>query len=513
MTQQPPIKRGKVPGLSDASGEIRAGTPTLQRNVLGLLAVATMGAIVMSPCLGMYFNWAPMSVAAGQISPLIYIIALLISLPTAISYAMVSKELPSAGQAYTWLWNSFRPWVGMWLAPIFVMFYLTGVWLVNMFFGLFFGELLRYMHVPSSQVWVIVGILLLAGITAFIVYRGIQINARIALGLMIFESIIILALCVTILVHQGAHGHLSAAPFNFKNATDGFSGVKTAAIFGVLSFIGYDYACVVAEEAKTPRRLMPVGVLLACITVGLFWIVCSYALAESVNLSDIPGFIATGFTAIVPIAKIYWGPWRILIIITGLTASVGIYIAAVPITARVIFALARDGVMPKKFSEIHPGTKIPANAVTLIMIVGTVGALLVSLLERSYYNAYVWFGQASVFFALVTYIFVNFASIAFYWRFLRPRFSLVWNLLVPVIGIGIDLYVLWQSFFVALWNAPFATGRSIVVFACVWCAVATVYVVWLRARRPGLFAKKSFVLPDVDVESIESVRVTGGTDG
>ncbi len=71
----------------------------LKRNVLGLVAVATMGAVIMSPSLGLYFNWAPMSITTGQIAPLIFLLALLISLPTAISYAMVSKELPAAGQA------------------------------------------------------------------------------------------------------------------------------------------------------------------------------------------------------------------------------------------------------------------------------------------------------------------------------------------------------------------------------------------------------------------------------
>src|SRR5437879_7941159 len=61
----------------------------------------------MSPALGLYFNWGPMSIATGPIAPLIYMLALLISLPTAISYAMVSKEIPAAGQAYTWLWYAF----------------------------------------------------------------------------------------------------------------------------------------------------------------------------------------------------------------------------------------------------------------------------------------------------------------------------------------------------------------------------------------------------------------------
>jgi amino acid transporter len=455
-----------------------------------------MGAVIMSPSLGLYFNWAPMSTTTGKIAPLIFLVALLISLPTAVSYAMVSKELPAAGQAYTWLWRALRPSAGIWLGPIFVMYYLAGIWLVNMFFGLFFAEFLRYFGVPDNQWAASVGIVLLGGLTALIVYRDIRFNAKVALGFMIFESLVAFALAITILIHQGGNGHLNLAPFDFRNATAGFTGIKTAVIFGILSFIGYDYACVVAEESKTPRRLMPLGVLLAAITVGLFWIICSYAYSESVPLSQIPGYINSGFTAITPIAKIYWGPGRILITISGLTASIGIYVAAVPVTARVLYAMARDGAAPKKLATIHPDTQIPANGVTAVLIAGTVGALLLSLFQHSYYNAYVWFGESSVFFALVTYILVNIASIAFYRRFLRDRFSPVLNLLVPVIGIGLDLYVLWQSFFVALWNGPFATGRSVVLFAVAWCVVAFAYVTWLRVRKPEVFAGKSYVLPE-----------------
>ncbi len=470
----------------------------LKRNVLGLVGVATMGAVIMSPSLGLYFNWAPMSTTTGKIAPLIFLVALLISLPTAVSYAMVSKELPAAGQAYTWLWRALRPSAGIWLGPIFVMYYLAGIWLVNMFFGLFFAEFLRYFGVPDNQWAASVGIVLLGGLTALIVYRDIRFNAKVALGFMIFESLVAFALAITILIHQGGQGHLNLAPFDFRNATAGFTGIKTAVIFGILSFIGYDYACVVAEESKTPRRLMPLGVLLAAITVGLFWIICSYAYSESVPLSQIPGYINSGFTAITPIAKVYWGPGRILITISGLTASIGIYVAAVPVTARVLYAMARDGVAPKKLATIHPHTQIPANGVSAVLIVGTAGALVLSLLQHSYYNAYVWFGESSVFFALVTYILVNIASIAFYRRFLRDRFSPVLNLLVPVIGIGLDLYVLWQSFFVALWNGPFGTGRSVVLFAVAWCVVALAYVTWLRMRKPEVFAGKSYVLPEAD---------------
>ena len=147
---------------------------TLRHSVLSLLTVAGLGAIIMSPALGLYFNWGPMSIATGPIAPLIYMLALLISLPTAISYAMVSKEIPAAGQAYTWLWHAFQPGYGLWTGAILVLYYVTGLWIVNMFFAVFFGEFLRYFGVPASPIGGAIGMLIMAAITAIIVFRDIQ---------------------------------------------------------------------------------------------------------------------------------------------------------------------------------------------------------------------------------------------------------------------------------------------------------------------------------------------------
>lgn len=483
-------------GMSSAA----SSTPgvTLRPSVLSLLAVAGMGAVIMSPSLGLYFNWGPMSVATGRIAPLIYLLALVISLPTAVSYAMVSKEIPSAGQAYTWLWHAFRPGIGLWTGSILLLYYLTGLWLVNMFFAIFFGEFLRYMGVPPSPIEDAIGMIILAVITAFIVYRDIQFNARIALGFMFFETAVVTALAITILIVQGRMGKLDLAPFTFSSANAGFNGVSTAVIFGILSFIGYDYSCVVAEEAKTPRRLMPIAVILAAVAVGLFWMLASYAFSESVPLSNISGYVNSGFTPITPIAKIYWGAGNILVTVSGLTASIGIYVAAVPATARILFAMGRDRSLPRGLGNLNPHFRVPFNALTVVLIVSFVGAIIMVMLQQSYYNAYIWFGEISVFFALVTYIAVNLASIVFYRRFRPKKFNVVWNLIIPIIGIGIDLYVLWQSFFVSLMGAGFALGQSVVLFAVVWCIISIAYVIILRVQTPGLFQKQSYVLPEVE---------------
>jgi hypothetical protein len=77
----------------------------LKAGVLGIVGVAVMGAVMMSPALGIYGNFGPMALTAGKTTPLVFLLALLATLPTAINYAMISKEIPSSGSAYTWLWE------------------------------------------------------------------------------------------------------------------------------------------------------------------------------------------------------------------------------------------------------------------------------------------------------------------------------------------------------------------------------------------------------------------------
>jgi len=75
--------------------------PGLKAGAIGLAGAATMGAIMMSPALGLYGNWGPLAQDVGQIGPLLFALGLLIALPTAISYAVIAREMPSSGSAYT----------------------------------------------------------------------------------------------------------------------------------------------------------------------------------------------------------------------------------------------------------------------------------------------------------------------------------------------------------------------------------------------------------------------------
>src|SRR5262249_43933010 len=97
--------------------------------------------------------------------------------------------------------------------------------------------------------------------------------------------------------------------------------------------------------------------------------------------------------------------------------------------------------------------------------------------------SFVWWAGVIVFFALIVYIAVNLANIVYFTRFARQKFNWFLNGVVPVIGIGIDAYLIYKSFFVSLWGAG-TTGRSVVTSGFARVAVSILYVLSLKPPTP-----------------------------
>ncbi|MHB1873811.1 MAG: APC family permease [Streptosporangiaceae bacterium] len=470
-------------------------SPTLRRNTLGLVAVATMGAVVMSPAIGIFALFPVIEQTTGRIAPIIFLLTLLISLPTAISYAMVARNMASAGGGYTWLWNSTRPSIGLWLGWNIITYYEVAVVAVIAIFGLFFEDAVQSVFgiAPGLGVWII-GLLVAIGLIALFTYLNIQVSARVALGFLLFEALTILALAVTILIVRGHQGVVNAQPLNLANATDGFNGIMLALVIGVFSFAGYEIVSTVAEEAKTPKRYIPAATVLSLVLVGVFWAFTSYGFSFGVSLSKLNAIAATGVTTpVTPIARIFWGGGDAFVIIAGLTSTLAVCLSDIVATSRTMYAMSRDSVIPSWFSRIHERHHTPWNALHVLIAIGIVVPIL-SGIWIGPTNTVNWWVTAMVFFALCTYLFVNFANIAYHWRYRRDQFNWITNFLVPVVGILIDGFVLYRGFFVSLWGAGFEMGQSIIYFSVLWAVLGAAFAYWRLRKLPQLRERKSFIL-------------------
>jgi amino acid transporter len=111
----------------------------LKADTLRLLHLTFVGLAYFSLAPVIYFNMGLMeSEAGGPVMPLLFILITIAVLPTAVSFAIMNNRRPSAGSAYTWLWESTYPIIGLWLGWVLTTTYFLVVSLYPPIFGLFF---------------------------------------------------------------------------------------------------------------------------------------------------------------------------------------------------------------------------------------------------------------------------------------------------------------------------------------------------------------------------------------
>jgi amino acid transporter len=466
----------------------------LKKGALGIMGVAAMGVVMMSPALAIFGNLGPMVKDGGQTTPFVFLIALLATLPTALSYAMISREIPSSGSAYTWLWETVNPSFGIWIGWLLGGFFIIVVFLQPLLFGIFFNDMMHTLGVDAGFGLFVIGFLISTIIVAYFSYRGIEFSEKGSAYMLIFQMVLVLALALTIIVVLSEKGELDFTPFSPSTSSNGMSGIYQALVLGILAFVGFNVITNLAEETKNPRKSIPIAVVASILVVGLYWIVVSWAYVISLPVNKIIDAVNNDNSPIFPIAEEYWGGiGQIVVIITGMVAALGVYIATVVGASRVIFAMARDGALSKVFNQVSEKYKTPTNAIHFIFIM-TFIFVLISTGFLGIFNAFEWWAGGVVFFALITYIFVCIANPIFFLRFRKEKFSILWNAILPIIALLINVYILYKAFFVEYWNKDWATGKSIVLFAVVWMILGIFYVIVLKKLTPELFKKQAVYL-------------------
>ena len=171
-------------------------------------------------------------------------------------------------------------------------------------------------------------------------------------------------------------------------------------------------------------------------------------------------------------------------------------VACATAASRTLFAMGREGVLPKAFGHTSPRFKTPVNATIGVAVVATVMALLVgypfsdSAFGEPFSNYYFW-ATTGTLVIIVVYIMLCIGGIVFFYR---TRDSRRWNPLVHVVVPLIGAVV----FGAALYGSVHPTPTGILAWtpwlALVWLAIGVAILLWLRARRPEAVAQIGSIL-------------------
>jgi amino acid transporter len=459
----------------------------LKPDTIGPWGLAALAIGMTSPAMGMYAIWGPMQVAAGPVTPLIFLATTLMTLPTAISYALLNREAPSAAAATAWVWAGIHPLAGYLAGFLMTTYFFMAAIAVPPMFGLFLHDLLALLHLDLSQnLTLILGVFISTAPIAWVCLRGAEVSIKSTVRLMTIETFVVIALSITILIVKSkVPGAINLAPFNPHHVSS-LSGFWIGMVLGILAFCGFDVVSTAAEETHAPREHVPKAIILTVIGIGLFWALNAWIFTLSTPEEQIRQYTTHGLTAVTPIAQAYWGIGTLVVVLTAFTGLTAIYISGTQGASRIIFALARQGLLPAALARLSGENRVPKNAI-LIVLLSIVVLNFVSLyvLDNGI-DIFTWWANALVFFATLTYLAVNVASGFFFWRYARSQFGILKHVLIPAAGALLNGYLIYAAFFLAMWNSNFRTGKSVVIASVALLALQIAAVMCVRIARPGL---------------------------
>ena len=421
----------------------------LQRT-LSLGSVVLFGIAYMTPIIVLGTFGILAQSTAGMV-PAAYLAALVAMFFTAMSYGRMAAAFPVAGSAYSYVRKAISPKLGFiagWAVLLDYLFLPMAIWLI--------GAAYLASAFPSIPQWI--WVLAFIGITSAINIIGLKLANGINALLMLVQFLVLIAfvgLCVHYVGGDASQPLWSIKPF--FNGDMQMPLIMSGAAIACYSFLGFDAVSTLTEETRDPRRTIPRAIMLITLIGGLIFVGVSYF----VQIAH-PSFQFDSVdSAAYEIARNIGGDLFVSIFLIGLI--VGQFASGLSAQAsgsRLLFAMGRDGVLPKSFfGTLHERFGTPVNSILLCAVV----ALLALKLDVTTSTSFINFG------AFLTFILVNLSVVFHYWIAQKRRGlkAVVLYVLLPLAGMAADLWLM------------FSLDANAVELGLTWLAIGFVYLMYL----------------------------------
>ncbi|QGW77710.1 amino acid permease [Pseudomonas alkylphenolica] len=338
------------------------------RKSMSLTALVLFGLAYMVP-LAVFTTYGLVTQMTKGHLPTAYLLTLAAMLLTAYSYGRMVQAHPYSGSVYTYTRKAFGSYFGFMAGWTLLLDYIFLPLLSYLLIGIYMSEYFPTIH---AWVWVLGSIALVT----FLNLIGIESVTRVN-WIMVVVQLVFIVVFVALSIHN-----LSAQsepvsllqPFHHE----GFSVplVMTGAAVLCLSFLGFDAVSTMAEETTNPKFRVPLAIMVVSLIGGLLFVLVSY-FAQLV----FPEWntFADPDSASVDVMRRVGGE----LLVTAFTAT---YVAACFASAmvsqasvsRVLFAMGRDGALPRVFGRLVSKKRVPATAIMLVSVLSLI-ALFITL--------------------------------------------------------------------------------------------------------------------------------------
>lgn len=354
---------------------------------------------------------------AGPAVIVSFVIAAVVCGLAIMCYAEFASTLPIAGSAYTFSYATFGEGVAWFIGWDLILEMLLAAAVIAKFWGVYVGDAFTLFGVdiplsvdlgPLTLEWAPV---LVVGFFTVLLVLGTKLSTRVNSVLTILKVGITLFVIVVGFLYvkaenftpfvppsqptegkSGLHQPLVAFLTGQEPSMYGALGILSGAALVFFAFIGFDVVATTAEEAQNPQRTIPRGVLGGLALVTVLYILVIVVVTGMVPYTELAAVEKPSLTSAFVLVGADWAGKVISIgILVGLTSVVMVLLLGL---ARIVFAMSRDGLLPRGMSVTHARTRTP---VALQVGIGVVVAGIAGLADVGFLEEMINIGTLSAF--------------------------------------------------------------------------------------------------------------------
>jgi amino acid transporter len=498
--------------MSSTSSISAPGRRGLRRDALGLPALIFSIATAAAPMTALLFNVPVIVAGAGWAAPAAFIVAAAMLAVFAVGYVAMSRRVTSAGGMYAFVSHGLGRTAGLGAAAVVTVAYAVLTAAIIGAFGYFASVTVESWTGVTIPVWALLfGAL---AINVLFAWFEVRITARVLGTFFVVELLALVVFAVAVLA-QGGESGLSAAPLNPLALIDNEAAVAVfgaaapgIALFGAFwSWVGFEMAPTYGEETRRRPGIMAAAMLGTLLVLAVVYVLVSYAFVTGYGSGGVAPGVAAQFegqvaSAYFPLTDRYAGAalttaFEALIVTSAFACQLAFFNTA----ARYLFALGREGVLPRALARTHGRLQTPhvaggALAAALALYIGAF-QLDDPSRDAALLKLATWSPLLGVFGLLAVQALCSLAIVAY---FRRHRGGSRWSTLVAPLA-GAALMAFAAYLLLANRGALAAADRVPFVRAIPWTVLAVFAAgagtaVWLRVRDAARYRTLGRVVLD-----------------
>ncbi|MBS4064393.1 MAG: amino acid permease [Chitinophagaceae bacterium] len=315
---------------------------------------------------------------------------------SALCYAEFASRIPVSGSAYTYAYVSFGELVAWIIGWALILEYAIGNIVVAISWSSYFNNLLQGLniHLPfwlttnstaagealakvneeiakgvamtpemqtiidgfnsapdlgATKLFLNLPAFIIVGLITILTYIGIKESKKSANAMVVFKILVIIFVIIV--------GFFYVNPVNWNPfMPNGFTGVLQGVSAVFYAYIGFDAISTTAEECKNPQRDLPRGMMYALLICTVLYILIALVLTGMVNYSELK--VDDPLAYVFDKLGLKWIGY--IISISAVVATTSVLLVFQLGQPRIWMTMSRDGLLPKRFSKIHPKYQTPA---------------------------------------------------------------------------------------------------------------------------------------------------------